>query len=131
MTPRPGIALVAIVAALTAWTGVSAAGTARRAARIYVSALTHGHARTVCHYLAIGPRRELIREAGGHGASLRSCVKAARRVLPKRLKHVRIVKVRRHGRRATVTLAAPRNSDSFTDTFRMRLRDERWRVLDL
>jgi hypothetical protein len=114
-----------------AFAGAASAETARQAADHYVAAFTHGRDRITCHYLAGGPRRELIHEAGGSGHSLKECVKAARKLLPRHLEDVDIVDVRVHSRVATVRLRSPRNSDDFSDTFRMKRRDGRWRVLDL
>jgi hypothetical protein len=133
LASRSTLLLVASVA-LLAGQRVAVAGaseSARDAAHTYVSAFTHGRARTVCRYLAAAPRRELIREAGGKGSSVASCARAARKLLPKRLRHVRIVRVRAQSGVVTVTLSAPENSDSVFDSFRMKLRGGRWRVLDL
>jgi hypothetical protein len=104
--------------------------TARQAASAYVAAFTHGRDRVTCRYLDPRPRRELIHEAGGRGSSFDACVKAARKVLPRRLKDVRIGSVRVRDGVATVVLRSGR-SDDFSDAFRMKRRHGRWRVLDL
>ena len=63
--------------------------------------------------------------------AVRACVKAARKVLPHRLRHVSIARVRVRRGIATVILRSPDNSDDFSDAFRMKRRNGRWRVLDL
>jgi len=120
-----------VIAALAGCPSAGAAErTARQAAAGYVAAFTHGRDRAVCRYLDTPPRRELIKEAGGSGSSFKACVKAARKLLPRRLEGVSIASVRVRKGIATVLLRS-RHSDDFSDAFRMKRRHGRWRVLDL